>query len=58
MPTLYTALLARKTKRKTLAPKNQRPPVRADIGKLKEEQYREHAAESYSGALAEMVQEI
>lgn len=55
MPTLYTALLARKTKRKTLAPRNQRPPVRADIGKLKENQYRDHVAESYYGALAEMV---
>jgi len=55
MPTLYTALLARKTKKKTLAPKNQRPPVRADIGKLKENQYREHVSESYSGAFAEMI---
>jgi len=55
MPTLYTALLARKTKKKTLAPKNQRPPVRADIGNLKEKQYSEHVSESYSGAFAEMI---
>jgi ribulose 1,5-bisphosphate synthetase/thiazole synthase len=55
MPTLFTALLARKTKKKTLAPKNQRPPVRVDIGKLPEKHFGKHVAESYSGVLAEMV---
>jgi monoamine oxidase len=55
MPTLFTALLARNTNRKTLAPKNQRPPVRVDIAKLPKEHFDEHVAESYSGVLAEMV---
>lgn len=55
MPNLYTALLARNTGKKTLAPKYQRPPVRVDIGKLPEKQSHEHVAESYSGVLAEMV---
>jgi monoamine oxidase len=55
MPTLFTALLARHTKKTTLAPKNQRPPAHAKIEKLSDHQHQELVAATYAGAFAKMV---
>jgi len=55
MPTLFTALLARHTKKTTLAPKNQRPPAHAKIEKLSDHQQQELVADAYAGAFAKMV---
>src|SRR5437879_6572448 len=53
MPTLFTSLLARRTGKRTLAPKNQRPPVAKGTERLHIDRYKEYIAESYASAVAE-----
>jgi monoamine oxidase len=55
MPTLFTSLLARKTGKRTLAPRNQRPPVPKETEKLTAKQYIDHVAENYAGSLRGLV---